>query len=775
MYLALLKFYWIFKEARDWLQIHALRYFSSPIFQASSGNHGERVGKLPLSDWRFAVSIALALGEAVLRVIWQLFRWLFFFNVRSVPEFLLSTVKLVLVLSVFSIAGLYGYLSGQPNPEILAQYQRLHQQNTATALLDRQGDLIGAMPNPQRESNSVGSLYLEMVPPVYWDILDQQTGRQLNFNYQQTGLSDLLFWRTKHYKGIATTDIIAAFNPFVKSSQSLIKQLASDLKGVEQPNSRCLGWFSDICNTFSAIRLAKHAFPYLAQNHGAEFKRWVAMHNGLRGARDDFRGLRATAEVVFRKKPEQLSNAEQALLAIAQLEQPALLSQNDWKTLKDKAASVSNMLYQKQHANLASEITRGLLLLNAPKKSQAGYTTQSAQQLLAQPHLLRRGASLLGDFSSLVSSRLAAEYHQAAGERLISDAQISLPVTDNLKFQRRLLRRLQSFERRCQECGLKLLLGEAPTRSGAHLQVMVANQKGQLVRYFTRGDVGDRAIGGLSTIPAAVLLASKGNLPQTRFCNQSYRNLPSSAKNFPRGVSDCNSPEQPGHALSFQQAIQVRASLPLFNALRQQASTDALQRLYRDFALVDLRTREGNPSHGEQLAYEMSYGVVQSNPLHMLEMMHHLNEMLYGKGDPKALQSVSQFLVTDLQQARRYLEFSETASTLSLSGNYLRTPSSKESLKRLLNNETKSRGGALSKLGLLPNVRFLLTKTGQSYTKQQALRDQWLVATVMIRGKRYSISAFVGSALDSQEGLASQLSAAQIFYPIMAEIIDSLD
>lgn len=773
MYLALLKLLFLCAQAIDWIRLHALRYFGHPIVQSGSGNKGERAGKLPLKDWRYGVSLFLAVIESVVRCVWQVFRWLFFFNTRSILEFLLSGVKLVVVLAVLSVASLYGYLSGKPDAELLAHYQSLHQIHTATALLGQRGSLIGAMSHPKASANSESGLYTEMVPPVYWDILDYKTGRQLDFNYQETSLTDLLFLRKTHYKGIAATDIIAAFNPFDTSDkQSLIGQLSVALNN--QKNDDCLGPFNRLCNTFSSIRLARHAFPYLAQNKGAEFKRWIAIHGALRGHDDDVKGVRTVADVVFNKLPEQLNNAEQAVMAMAQLQAQPLLALDNWDDLTQQASQVSDELYTREQPRLVNNIKQGLKALKIPKPLLVT-TTQTPQQMLKHPHLMRRGELVLGSFSDLVSGRLDAEYSQTTDSQLISDLQISLPVTENAVFQEKLQRRLASFERRCKDCGLRRILGEAPENGGAQIQVMVADQTGQIVRYFTRGEVAPRAIGGLSVIPASVLLVSENNKPSDLFCNQTYRNLPSSVEGFPQGIVNCDTLQKKGHALSFQQAVQSRASLPLFYALRKNVSADKVQSLYRNFGLTDLRSREGNPSHSEQLAYEMSYGVVQSTPLRQLEVIHQLGEVLYGNGNPRAVRSISQFLVTDLQERKRYLEFSKIPSPIAINGQYLRTTESKTFLKQLLNYDVNPRTGPLKSLRKLNNVRFLLTKSGQSYTKEQALRDQWLVASVLIRGKRYSMSAFVGSPVNDSNGLANKMTAADIFNPIVSEIVADLD
>jgi len=349
VYLALLKLFGILLEAIDWIRLHALRYFASPIFQSGSGNVGERAAKLPLSDWRYPITVVLALFEAVVLSIWQIVKWLFFFNTRSLFEFFLSGVKIIIVLSILSVVGLYGYLSASPDPQVLKHYQALHQNNTATALLGRNGTIIGAISNPlsQTDKRSSGALYVEMVPPVYWDVLNYQTKHQLDFNYRRTGVFDVLFWKQKYYKGIALTGILDAINPFAKSpNKNLVSELAVNLNGGQElVSEHCPSILARLCSLLSSVRFARHAFPYLAGNKGAEFKRWVAIHGDLQGSRNDFTGLRATADVVFNKKPEQLSNAEQALMAVAQLNNAPLLEARDLGALKSKAISVARALY----------------------------------------------------------------------------------------------------------------------------------------------------------------------------------------------------------------------------------------------------------------------------------------------------------------------------------------------------------------------------------------------------------------------------------------------
>ena len=77
------------------------------------------------------------------------------------------------------------------------------------------------------------------MPPVYWDVLDYKTNRQLDFNYQDTGVSDLLFWRKNNYKGIAITDVVAPLNPFAEASDSLIKRLSIGLQSDGDAKTRC--------------------------------------------------------------------------------------------------------------------------------------------------------------------------------------------------------------------------------------------------------------------------------------------------------------------------------------------------------------------------------------------------------------------------------------------------------------------------------------------------------------------------------------------------------
>ena len=771
MYLALLKLFSLILEAVDWIRFRALRFYASPVFQSGSGNVGERAAKLPLSDWRYPITVVMALIESVILSVWQVFKWLFFFNTRSIFEFFLSGVKIVIVLSVLSVVGLYGYLLGSPDPQILTHYKALHQQNTATALLGTDGAIIGAIPNPtaNTEKKSPGSLYVEMVPPVYWDMLDYKTQRQVNFNYQDSNLIDVIFRRQKHYKGISLTSIFDSLNPLsVVEYPSLINNLATRLNGGEAYSSEsCPSVLSDLCRTLSSIRLAKHAFPYLAQKNGGEFKRWTAIHGNVKGFANDISGLRAASNVIFNKKPEQLNNAEQALLAVAQLNQRPLLEVRNLTSLKDQAISIARELYATSQPALATNIERDLLQLSLDNTGNNAVNRRVS--------LTQRSDQTLGSFTDLIEQRVKEEYEAVGTQRIISDAQVTLRTKENEKFKQGLLSQFETLQSRCTGCGFNYKLGADIEAKGATIEVVVADQEGHIIRYFRRGELAERAVGSLSSIPAAVLLTSLGNRPDSLFCNQTYRNLPSSVAQFPNGLVNCQTPEQPGHALSFQQAIQVRASLPLFYALRKQASADDLASLYRNFGFTDLRTKAGNASHGEQLAYEMSYGVVQSQPLQQLDVIHQLGEVLYGRSQPKAIVGISQFLVSDLDEGKRYLEFNKSNSEIAISGNYLKTQNSRAAMRELLGYDINSKNAELKSLRDLKNIRFLLTKTGQSYTKQQALRDQWLVASVIIRGRRYAISAFVGSPTTDQAGLAKQLTAGQTFRPIMAEIMDSLD
>ena len=769
MYLALLKLFRIILEAFDWIRFHALRYYVNPVFQSGSGNVGERAAKLPLRNWRYPITIVFALCEAVIRAIWQIFKWLFFFNTKSVFEFFLSGVKVVLVLSLLSVVGLYGYLSGQPNPETLAYYKSLHQQHTATALLGRDSNIIGVIINPLSTvaHRSYGRLYVEMVPPVYWDVLDYQTGRQLEFDYQQTQLIDVITLKQTHYKGVSLTYFLDLINPFSKIDRpSLIDQLADNLNRYQSNSSdHCPKYLNWLCRARSSIHFAKHTFPYLSQNKGAEFKRWTAIHGSLSGFKGDIGGLRAAAEVVFNKKPEQLDNGEQALLAMAQLVNVPLLDNEKLAQLKTKAVEVSRELYARDNPALATNIEQGIQSWSLADKAGAKASRLSTRSELN-----------LDRFTDLVKKQLAISYQAGGNQRIISDVQVTLPVRENDLFKQDLLRNFQRVTASCRDCGLQNTLGKRVAEEGANIEIAVANQDGQIVRYFKRGQQKERAIGSLSALPAAILLASLGNRPNSRFCNQTYRNLPSSVKQFPQGLVNCQTLEKEGHSLNFQQAIQSQQSLPLLYALRNQASEAQLSALYKDFGLIDLRTKSGKATHGQQKAYEMSYGKVQSLPLKQLDVIHQLGEVLYGSSQTKAIVPISQFLVSDLAAGKRYLEFNKTDSEVVLNGKYLRTQNDKATLRQLLRFEIENKAGPLKSLTKIKNVKFLLTKTGQTYTKLGSVRDNWLVAKLLIRGRRYSVVAFLGSPdTNPQAGIAEKLPVAQIFKPIMTAIADSLD
>ena len=441
--------------------------------------------------------------------------------------------------------------------------------------------------------------------------------------------------------------------------------------------------------------------------------------------------------------------------------------------LKSQAVDLSRQLYAKSQAPLLNELESTI-----PDFSPDDIKTKDSfgQRIKYTPiSLISRSRKTLGNFVGLVEDSLERSYAEAGNQRIITDVQITLEAEKNQVFGQGLLEQFDKIESNCRACGLRYKLGKPADQGGANIEIAVAGPTGNIVRYFKRGERVERAIGTLSAIPAAVLLASLGNLPNARFCNQTYRKLPSSVGEFPEGLINCETLDEPGHSLDFEEAVQVRASLPLFYALRKQASAETLRRLYKDFSFTDLRSKSGNASHGEQLAYEMSYGVVQSSPMHQLEVINQLGDVLYGRSESLSTKAISQFLVSDLKEGRRYLEFNKTNPSVNITGNYLRTQNAKATLRQLMRADTESSKGALKSFNKLRYAKFLLTKTSRSYTKEQQLRDHWLVASVLIRGQRYSVSAFVGSEKSDQQGLAKQLSADQLFGPIMAEIVDSLD
>ena len=192
--------------------------------------------------------------------------------------------------------------------------------------------MIGALPSPKaapndkvRHQQRQGALYVDEVPDVFWDVLIAREDRALDFDFKNTSLLELVSGKKESYKGVNFASLVK--RPIesqlkgndLAGGSALINLIIKNLYGqryFSQMNSS-IPLIANLQRKFEELRGARHLFPYLANHNGEEFKRWIAMHAPLLSAGDDVYGIRSAAATLFGLRPQDLSDAEQAVLAAA--------------------------------------------------------------------------------------------------------------------------------------------------------------------------------------------------------------------------------------------------------------------------------------------------------------------------------------------------------------------------------------------------------------------------------------------------------------------------
>ena len=226
-------------------------------------------------------------------------------------------VSIGLLLVALISGSMYYYLS-QPVDETQRQYYlNKHQQRIAITLRDDNNDLIGALPPPNRnDANAMGALAVKTVPPLLWELLKAPADSALNFDPQHASFwslyKQIIQLKDTSYKGINLTALYQG-----KPYSSLLQHIAHSLRGTQVNPIQAQGFIDHLMTSKESLHIARHLFPYLAQNNGQEFKRWSVMHAPSLAAKNDVYGLTAIAATLFGKKAERLNAAQQALLVTA--------------------------------------------------------------------------------------------------------------------------------------------------------------------------------------------------------------------------------------------------------------------------------------------------------------------------------------------------------------------------------------------------------------------------------------------------------------------------
>jgi len=730
------------------------------------------------------------------------------FKPKSIIGGLLLVFFVLMVIGLLAVAiisgGMYYYLS-QPVDELQLQtYLKQHRESIAISLYDKNNHLIGALPPLASDyDHQVGALYVKKVPPLYWQLIKAPNDITLSFQPQEPSFWSLykkiIQFKDATYKGVNLT----ATYRLGQHNDALIMRIAKGLQGGYGANKSNQSLTSHWFKSKETLRVARHLYPYLAQNKGEEFKRWSAMHAPLLSAKNDVYGLAAIAATLFGKTPEHLSTGQQAVLATAYHQQTKMASlfsteakqrQDTWKSLLKKTQiAVTRYLQVTQPQTLRRILTDLEEMQVAPAMSISSqwlkFIESQQSEAQTQPlyqHLLQRSELTLGKIKNSLHQNLQQGVANLEKGLNVTNVKISLPIFQNQQLDQALVSAFNTTHRFYPKLFNKRL-GESAAKNGAVIRLQVANEEGNIIRSYQRGETKKRPIAGLSTLVISSLLLSLNDEPKTRYCNKSYAGIRNANEPLREGLTSCKTLSRKGHSFSLQQSIREGKILPLLYALTQthKLSSTSLIKLYKDFSLSS-EAFTNQTMNVKKLAYELSIGSVKSTPQDIHTMVHALTRHLYGipyDSYPAMIESLEvNRLVSSLSaqgQPQQKIEYSSRRSVSSSSDRleeYLSNQTNRRYMKSLFTLPTTKKNNPLKFLRSVEKkygVDFLIVKSATSKTTGGKTKDKWLVGSVRLKQHIYSFMIMIGSE-DSAGGLGNRISHQQLMLPVINEMIESL-
>ncbi len=707
--------------------------------------------------------------------------------------FLLISMGLLL-MAVLS-GGMYYYLSQPVDEKKLQSYLTQHRQSLAISVYDKSNQLIGALPPlASQYGHEVGTLYIKKVPPLYWELIKAPSDSTLTFDQPQPSFWSLykkiIQFKNAVYKGVNLS------SPYQLGEQqdALIIRIAKGLQGGSE-NKQNLSLIDTFFNKKEALQIARNLYPYLAQNKGAEFKRWSAMHAPLLSAKDDVYGLVAIAATLFGKTPEQLNAGQQALLATAyqqQINMSLLFSvkpnirQATWKHLLKKTQVAATRYLQKAQPQILRRILADLEDMKvAPSIIISAQwlefiKKQPSEGLSLYQHLLQRSELTLGKVKTHLYQNLQQVNAGLDKNTLLTAIKISLSTLQNQQLDQALVTTFKTVHRFYPKLFSKKL-GERIDNKGAVISIQVANEEGNIIRSYQRGLSQKHPIAGLGTLAISSLLLAKNDTPKSRYCNKSYAGVRNSSEPLRDGITNCKSLSRKGYSFSLQQSIEQEKALPLFYALTEthKLSSKQLVKLYKNFALSS-NTLVSDIPNANKLAYELSIGRVESTPSELHTTIHAITRYLYGipyDQNPTLIDTmeIHQLISKGEQYHIKHTSRRGTQSSENNIEQYFNDESIRQHMKSLFaiplskkNNPLKFLRSVEKKYG----VDFLIVKSATSKTSSGNTKDKWLVGSVRLKQHIYSFTIMIGS--DDNAGLGKNISHQQLMLPVINAIMESL-
>ncbi len=700
----------------------------------------------------------------------------------------------LLLVAILS-GSMYYYLSQPVDEKQRHAYLNQHQQHIALTLHDDNNDLIGAFPPlANATDDATGALSVKTVPSVFWALLKAPADKTLSFDTQQphfwTLYKQIIQFKEASYKGINLAAPYQA-TPY----PSLLQHIARNLRSQNSTNNIPQGFIDRLLSNKETLQIARHLFPYLAQNNGKEFKRWSAMHAPSLAANNDVYGLTAIAATLFGKKATALNAGQQALLATAYHQQTpmALLftakaktRQALWEQLIKQSQFAATQHYKKSQPQMLRRIITDLeQMKSTPSLAMSAqwltFLQNNPNNEQHYRHLLQRSELTLGKLKPRLYQAVQNAAENQAKNVMLTDVKISLPILQNQQLDSTLNTTFSTIQRFYPTIFNKKL-GQTLDKKGALISIQIANEQGNIIRSYQRGFVSfvnQRPIATLSDLAISSLLLARNDTPKTRYCNKTYVGIRNASEPKRDGVSNCNALNQKGHSFSLQQSIQQGKPLPLLYALRQAhlISAPELTTLYTDFGLLQDTATDEKPN-AKTLAYELSVGAVQSTPKNIHRVIHALTRQIYGipyNKNPSMMNTLHMSRLT--AEGESHFTQKGTKNAAKSLQAYLPNKASRDHMQTLFaipNNKKHNPLKFLRSVEKKYGVDFLLVKSATSKTPNGQIRDKWLIGSLRLKQHIYSFVIMIGSD-DMREGLGKNINHQQVMLPVINALIENLE
>jgi hypothetical protein len=438
-------------------------------------------------------------------------------------------------------------------------------------------------------------------------------------------------WRTLPKLGVdilslGQSVIDSITGPRLRGASTLPQLLAGSLQKFKHGSDE--GWFRRKVN-----ELLDGAAIYSAYWHGEDndaFRRLVAdflphAQSTLSGRGGAIYGIGIASQVLWGVRPENLSLAQQAVLAAA-IKYPTLLAPRNDAPGRQRSADFFAKVKQRAIYGLRQAYGDDPQLQDTIAEIEAMQLPEprlcsALEKLLpedpAKEFRIRFNPAVRAEyFAAEELAQAVAELREVAGPEFretVAGITLSTHARENMPFKRAVAARLARLDSKLSTSPIALTRVSASVeRPIGDVLFAAADEAGQLRLFYQvaeRPVLGKpQATGSIAKILAALVRADAGDTPTARYCNKRIDDRLGNADGD-KGTADCRSP----HALyTAIETFRASKNLPVFHALRSVGEDRLL-------ALLNLAGFQPYPA--TPLRTAIAFGMTVAAPANMMRLM----------------------------------------------------------------------------------------------------------------------------------------------------------